>query len=196
MERAYSILTSKAFSEDDDKVYVEGIASTPTPDRMRDIVEPSGAQFKTPMPLLWQHDHEKPVGHVTFAKPGKDGIPFKAELPRIKEDGNLKLRIDEAIQSLKYRLVAAVSIGFKPLENGYSLMDNGGIHFTEWEWLELSLVTIPANSEAVIQAVKSLDQKHLAAFGRKAAAAQGDPIPGVAGKSFRKPIQLIPARRV
>lgn len=194
MERAYSILTSKAFSEDEDKVYVEGIASTPTPDRMRDIVEPSGAQFKTPMPLLWQHDHEKPVGHVIFAKPEKNGIPFKAELPRVKEEGNLKLRIDEAIQSLKYKLVAAVSIGFKPLE--YSFMDNGGIHFTEWEWLELSLVTIPANSEAVIQAVKSFDQKYLAALSRKAAGDQSDPIPGVSGKSFRKPIQLIPARRV
>lgn len=188
MERAYSVLTSKEFSEDDDKVIVKGIASTPSPDRMRDIVEPMGARFKTPMPLLWQHSHDKPVGHVVFAKPGKNGIPFEAELPKIKEEGNLKLRIDEAIQSLKYKLVAAVSIGFSPIE--FSYMDNGGIHFKEWDWIELSLVTIPANSEAVIQAVKSLDQQYLAALGRKAAGDLGNQSPGVTGKSFRKPIQL------
>lgn len=193
MERAYSILTSKDFSEDDEKVIVKGIASTPTPDRMRDIVEPMGAVFKTPMPLLWQHSHEKPVGHVVFAKPEKKGIPFEAHLPKIKEEGNLKLRVDEAIQSLKYKLVAAVSIGFKSIEHSY--MDNGGIHFTEWEWLELSLVTIPANSEAVIQAVKSLDQKYLAALGRKVAGDPDSQSPGVSGKSFRKPIQIIPASR-
>lgn len=193
MERAYSILTSKDFSEDDEKVIVKGIASTPTPDRMRDIVEPMGARFKTPMPLLWQHSHDKPVGHVVFAKPEKKGIPFEAELPKIKEEGNLKLRIDEAIQSLKYKLVAAVSIGFKPVE--FSYMDNGGIHFTEWEWLELSLVTIPANSEAVIQAVKSLDQKYLAALSRKDAGDPDGQTPGVSGKLFRKPIQLTRANR-
>lgn len=57
---------------------VEGVASTPTADRMGDVVEPMGAKFQTPMPLLWQHEHDKPVGHVTFAKPTKAGIPFKA----------------------------------------------------------------------------------------------------------------------
>lgn len=190
MERAYSILNTKDFNEDDDKVYIEGIASTPSPDRMRDIVEPMGAKFKAPMPLLWQHEHDKPVGHMTFAKPSKDGIPFKGELPKIKEPGRLKDRIDEAIQSLKYKLVAAVSIGFNPIE--YSFMDDGGIHFQSWEWLELSLVTIPAQSEAVITAVKSADRKAWAASGRKSESLIALP-PGVSGKHI-KPVMLIPRR--
>jgi hypothetical protein len=46
---------------------------------MGDVVEPMGAQFKNPMPLLWQHDSQ-PVGQVTFGKPTKDGIPFEARL--------------------------------------------------------------------------------------------------------------------
>lgn len=184
--RAYSVLETKAMSEDEDKLFIEGIASTPTPDRMRDIVEPMGARFKTPMPLLWQHNHDMPIGHVTFAKPEKTGIPFKAEIPKIKEAGSLKDRIDEAIQSIKYKLVAAVSIGFRPIEDAYEFMENGGIRFKEWEWYELSAVTIPANSEAVITAIKSVDQQHLPSH-RTEVKSQDD-TPTVVG---RRPIQLI-----
>ena len=188
MNRAYTFLDIKAMDDDGEYVTVKGIASTPTPDRMDDIVDPMGAKFKTPMPLLWQHQHDKPVGHVTFAQPNKDGIPFEAQIPRIKEAGTLKDRVDEAIQSLKYRLVAAVSIGFSPIKDAYEFMENGGIHFKEWEWLELSLVTIPANSEAIISAVKSIDQTHLPASGLRMARPV-EKSPGVTGKK-RKPILL------
>lgn len=192
MDRAYSILQPKGWSEDDDKVYIEGIASTPTPDRMGDSVDPLGAQFKAPMPLLWQHDSSKPVGRMTFAKPDKSGIPFKAEIPKVKEEGALKMRVDEAIQSLKYKLVSAVSIGFRIMEDGYEVMENGGLNIKRWEWLELSLVTIPANSEAVLSAVKSLDREAMSASGRKELIGHRETTPGDSGK--RKPILLIPRR--
>ena len=116
------------------------------------------------MSLLWQHNAEKPVGTVEFAKPTQSGIPFKARLAKIDEPGTLKDRVDEAWQSLKAGLVRAVSIGFRSIEHSY--MESGGVHFLKWEWLELSLVTIPANSDAVITAVKHLDQQHIAAVGR------------------------------
>jgi len=166
MDRAYTLLDIKEMDEQPEFVHIRGVASTPTPDRMGDVVEPMGAQFKTPMPLLWQHNHEAPVGHVTFAKPTKDGIPFEAKIPRVAEAGRLKDRVDEALHSLKYQLVSAVSIGFRAVENGYEVMKSGGLRFKQWEWLELSLVTIPANSEAVIHAVKSIDRNHLAALGK------------------------------
>jgi hypothetical protein len=67
-------------------------------------------------------------------------------------------------------------------------MENGGIHFKEWEWMELSLVTIPANSEAIISAVKSIDQTHLPASGLRMARPV-EKSPGVTGKK-RKPILL------
>src|SRR5688572_30676441 len=113
MNRAYSLIEIKRVSED--QRTIEGIASTPTPDRMNDIVEPLGAVFKTPMPLLWQHDSRQPVGHVTWAKATKEGIAFKAVLAKTDEPGNLKNRLDEAWQSLKIGLVRAVSIGFSAL---------------------------------------------------------------------------------
>lgn len=196
MDRAYSILDVKAQTEDDDFVYVEGIASTPTTDRMGDSVDPMGAKFATPMPLLWQHRHDMPVGNMTLATPTKKGIPFTAQIPKIKEAGTLKDRVDEAIHSIQYGLVKAVSIGFSILEGGYEVMDNGGLDIKSWEWLELSLVTIPANSEAVITAVKSADQASLSALGHKGNL-DDDSAPGVTGKkALKRPIQLIPRREL
>lgn len=194
MKRAYSILTTKAMEDFVDHVQIEGIASTPTVDRQGDIVDPMGAKFVTPMPLLWQHDSHKPVGHMTFAKPTSKGIPFRAEIPKIAEAGTLKDRVDEAIQSLKYGLVSAVSIGFRIIENGYELMDNGGWNIKEWEWMELSLVTIPANSEAVISAVKSADHLALSTLGQRCDQVRVSVPPGVSGKTkaARRPILIIP----
>ena len=113
MNRAYSLLDVRAF--DDATRQIEGIASTPSPDRYGDVVEPLGAQFSLPMALLWQHNAEKPVGTVEFAKPTKSGIPFSARLAKIEEPGTLRDRVDEAWQSLKAGLVRAVSIGFRSI---------------------------------------------------------------------------------
>ena len=179
MERAYSLLEIKAVREEER--VIEGIASTPEADRMGDVVEPMGAQFKLPMPLLWQHFHDEPVGWVEFAKPTKDGIPFKARFAPTKDlpEGNLKTRLEDAWHSVRMKLVRAVSIGFRALE--YSFMDGGGIRFTQWEWLELSAVTIPANASATITTIKSIDRKLLAASGQSGEGGRGD-TPGVSGQ--------------
>ena len=181
MDRAYSLLTERSFSENDKFVVVEGIATTPNPDRVDDEVDPLGAQFALPMKLLLQHDHDKPVGNMTFAKPEPKGIPFRAEIPRVTEPGRVKDRVDEAIHSLKYNLISAVSIGFRPLEIEH--LKSGGVRFTKWLWYELSLVTIPANADAVITAVKSLDRVYLqSALGqRQLGSGVKLVVPGVSG---------------
>jgi HK97 family phage major capsid protein/HK97 family phage prohead protease len=161
-DRAYSILHVRDVN--DDARVIEGIASTPATDRVGDIVEPMGAKFALPMPLLWQHDAWQPVGHVEFAKPTKNGIPFRATIANIAEPGKLRDRVEEAWQSVKAGLVRAVSIGFRSLEHEF--MEGGGIRFRTWEWLELSLVTIPANADATITTVRSIDAELRAATGR------------------------------
>ena len=165
MNRAYSVLNIKAL--DDEQRVITGVATTPSPDRVGDVVEPMGVEFKNPLPLLWQHEHDKPVGTVQFDQPTEKGITFTARLADVKDEGKLKDRIDEAWQSLKANLVRGVSIGFRPIE--YSWLDEGGIRFIKSEVFELSLVTIPANAEATINTIKSLDRKQLAAQGKKAA---------------------------
>jgi HK97 family phage major capsid protein/HK97 family phage prohead protease len=173
MNRAYSILTVKAVEED--KRIIRGVATSPSPDRVGDVVEPLGVSFKNPMPLLWQHDAHKPVGLVKFDKPTKAGITFEAELPSIDEPGTLKDRVDEAWQSVKAGLVAAVSIGFRALE--YSRLDDGGLRFLKSEVMELSLVTIPANADATITAIKQFDLGAPAASGLDGAAVEVPPAP-------------------
>ncbi len=162
MKRAYSLFTVK--SVDEEQRVIEGIATTPSTDRMGDIVEPEGAQFKLPLPLLWQHDSKQPVGEVVAAKATPDGITFQAQFAKIPEPGPLKDRIDAAWQSIKYKLVKGMSIGFNPIESS-QIKDTWAEHFLKWEWLELSCVTIPANVDASITSIKSADQALLAASG-------------------------------
>lgn len=157
MQRANSLLEVRTVTDSDEFFIVSGIASTPTPDRYEDIVEPLGARFKTPMPFLLYHNSTLPVGNMTFAKPTKAGIPFEAKIPKVKEAGVVKDRVDEAIHSLKYKLIGAVSIGFRAIKGAYELLESGGIRFKEWEWLELSLVTVPAQADAVITGFKTMD---------------------------------------
>jgi HK97 family phage major capsid protein/HK97 family phage prohead protease len=184
MNRAYSLLTVKAV--DDEKRIIRGMATTPTPDRVGDVVEPKGVKFQNPMPLLWQHKHDQPVGWAHFYKATDDGIAFEAKLPPANEaSGKLGERIQEAWESVKLGLVRGVSIGFKALE--YSFMEKGdGIHFLETEVMELSLVTIPANAEATITSIKALDAPLLAATGHEAAGARPTKPSGVTEKPTRK----------
>jgi HK97 family phage prohead protease len=148
--RAYSVLTVK--SVDEEKRIIRGVATTPTVDRVGDIIDPLGVKFDNPLPLLWQHEHDKPIGSVKFDKPTKAGINFEAEIASTDEPGTLKDRLDEAWQSIKMGLVRAVSIGFRAIE--YAFMDSGGVRFVETEVYELSAVTIPANADALITEIK------------------------------------------
>ena len=156
MDRMYSVLTVKGM--DDEERVITGIATTPTPDRVGDVVEPLGVSFKNPLALLHQHDHRSPVGTVTFDAPTAKGITFTARMPKITEPGPLKDRVDTAWGEVKSGLVRAVSIGFRALEDGYEVMKSGGYRFLKTEVVELSLVTVPAQSDAVIQTVKSIDR--------------------------------------
>lgn len=181
--RAYSVLSVKSI--DEDRRVIKGVATTPTPDRMGDIVDPLGVKFENPLAFLWQHQHDKPIGTVKFDKPTKTGIAFEAEIahPDTVESQGLKDRLQEAWDSVKTGLVRAVSIGFRPLE--YAFMDNGGIRFSETEVYELSAVTIPANSEALISTIKSLDATARKAAGVPDPESPAPPAPAAIGKSVR-----------
>lgn len=183
MNRAYSVLEIKAVAEEGKRAF-KGIASTPATDRSGDIVEPKGAQFKLPIPLLWQHDSRDPIGWVTAAKVTDKGIEIEGEVADIEEEGPLKERLATAWQMLKSGLVRGLSIGFNSIE--YSrIEDTYSYRFLKWEWLELSAVTIPANQEASITAIKSADMDQRAALGPKQIPYVRIP-PGVTGTKARK----------
>ena len=152
--RAYAVFETKAL--DEKRRIFTGWATTPAPDRVQDTIDPMGATFKNPLVLLHQHRHDAPIGSVKFDKPTAKGIQFTAEIPVIDEPGPLKDRVDTAWGEIKAGIVRAVSIGFRPIKHAYR--EDGGIDFQEVEIYELSTVSVPANAQAVISAIKSLDK--------------------------------------
>lgn len=183
MNRAYATLAIKGTTESNGKRLFSGVASTPSTDRSGDIVEPKGAVFKLPIPLLWQHDSRQPIGWITSAKVTDKGIEVEGEVASIDEDGTLKSKLTEAWQMLKAKLVRGLSIGFNPIEHA-RIDGTYGQRFLKWEWLELSAVTIAANQDASITAIKSADRLLLAASGHGQQEGRGV-YPGVSGTKYQ-----------
>ena len=154
MKQAYCLLNVKTI--DVEQRIIRGVATTPEPDRMGDVVEPLGAKFRNPLPLLWAHKHDEPVGTVELHKPTAQGIRFTARLPKDIElsQGPLRDRVSEAWDAVRTGIVKGVSIGFRPLDS--ENIRAGGVRFKSFEIHELSLVSVPANANAVIDEVKRL----------------------------------------
>ena len=180
LNRAYALLEIKGV--DDDARIITGMATTPTADRLQDVVEPRGAQFKLPIPFLWQHDSGQPIGHVTHAKVTKSGIEIVAKIAK-----GVTAEIDRAWALIKAGLVPGLSIGFKAIEHEF-ITETKGIRFIKWDFLELSAVTIPANAECTIATVKSIDTAQRAASGqaKPRSVVHLNP-PGASGSSQPKP---------
>ena len=178
LDRAYALLDIKAF--DDVGRTIAGLASTPTPDRKGDILEPLGATFAPIIPLLLHHDRERPVGEATLTAT-RDGIAFTATFPPDAKlpPGAVRDRVLEALHSVQAGLIRGVSIGFRPLADGVKMLKSGGLHLLRTEICELSLVTVPANVETTIRTIKSFDLPHLAASGRTPPGVSGRPRLGV-----------------
>jgi len=154
-DQAYSILSIK--SVDEERRTFSGTATSPKLDSDGDIVEPLGVQYTNPTPLLLFHDRERPVGSVNFHPPTADGVNFTASIPKIAEPGTLQNRVDEAWQSVKHRLIGGVSVKIAAKRDWVKQLQGGGIHWLKSQIRELSLVTFPANSDATIHTIKSLD---------------------------------------
>jgi HK97 family phage prohead protease len=155
MNRAYSLLRIKAV--DEDRRIITGIATTPETDRSGDQVMPTGAKFRLPLPLLFQHDPLSPIGVVESATVTASGIEIVARIAKGVTD-----RIEEAWRLIKAGLVRGLSIGFRSLDDE-RLPNSYGTLFKAFEILEISAVTIPANASATIQTVKSIDSRQRAA---------------------------------
>lgn len=164
IQRAWSTLEIKAMGDANGKRTFTGIATTPSTDRMGDIVEPKGMQIKLPTPLLWQHNSSDPVGWVNSAKVTDAGITVTCEIANVAEPGPLQDRLNTAWQMLTSGLVRGLSIGFNSIES-QQIDGTWGLRFVKTELLELSCVTVPANQDCSINAIKSIDARALAAIG-------------------------------
>lgn len=142
-----TFLAVKALEREDGR-WIEGWATTGREDRVGDIVVPEGATYALPLPLLFAHKHDEPIGSVVRAEVTKAGIRIRAKLT----EG--VARAEEVWKLLQDGALTAVSIGFQALK--HSALPSGGLRFDKWEWHELSVVSVPANPDARISVAKCM----------------------------------------
>lgn len=129
------------------------VATDSSVDRDGEIIDSNGWDFnnflKNPV-LLWAHDYrEEPVGKVTGLQKDGDRVLFSAELAvGISEKAT---RIYELFQK---GFLNAFSVGFIPKEwkDGVNEMGKAVRTFTKTELLEISVVPVPANANALVMA--------------------------------------------
>jgi len=132
-------------------------------DRDGDILRASGVDFtnfmKNPVFLSFHNSREFPLGKVT--KFWVEGNSVKAivyfptieELSTNPEQASEKAKlVDFCFHCYKTGMLNAVSVGFIPLEWTET---KDGYDITKWELLEFSAVAVPANQDAIAEAVKS-----------------------------------------
>lgn len=131
------------------------IASTNSVDRHGEVVDNNGwdlKAFKKNPVILWAHDHSEPaIG--TAKKVWVDGTGKKAKLmiQPILHDLTDKAKAIKAL--VDQGIIKTLSVGFRPLESP------DGITFTQNELLEVSMVNVPANADAMMMAYKSLKKE-------------------------------------
>lgn len=143
---------------------VEFIASTDSVDRQGESIDAQGwdlSNLGKNLPLLWAHnDRELPIGKVVTARVEGNALIAGVEFAD---------KISEFAKTVKQMVVDgflnAVSVGFMP-----KAFDNEGKMVSQ-ELLELSVVNIPANQDALrasafIEFQKSLDLEEKAEWDR------------------------------
>lgn len=151
------------FTEDMGNRTVRFTISKEVVDRDGDILRASGVDFtnymKNPVFLSFHNSREFPLGKVT--KFWVEGNSVKADVyfPTIEElstnpeqaSEKAKL-VDFTYNCYKTGMLNAVSVGFIPLE---WIETEKGFDILKWELLEFSAVAVPANQDAIAEAVKS-----------------------------------------
>ena len=185
--RAWALLETKSI--DEEHRIVRGIATTPSTDRVGDQVMPRGATIPDHLPVLSQHDQDAPIGHMFKHRVTPTGIEVEIQ---IAKDTGLGY-VEKAWKQIKSGLVRGLSIGFRGTE--VEALKDGGLKFIKWDWLELSAVTIPANAEATITAVKKFDVERKSADGDPPAMSEGDQAASGTDKLKRARHAIIGAKR-
>ena len=141
-------------------------------DRDGDILRASGVDFsnymKNPVFLSFHNSREFPLGKVIkFWVEGNEvkAIVYFPTIEELSTDPNnasekAKL-VDFTYHCYKTGMLNAVSVGFIPIEwieteNGYDIL--------KWELLEFSAVAVPANQDAIAEAVKSFGNDFAKSF--------------------------------
>lgn len=146
--------TCEVRAVDDESRSLDFTISTDSVDRMGDTISVDGWKLdsyrKNPV-VLWAHDSSSlPVAKASNIRVEDGKLKARAEfMPR-----EISGMADAVYLSLKRGFLSATSVGFIPIKYAFSEEDGRsfGIDFIEQELLEFSVVPVPANAEALIEA--------------------------------------------
>ncbi|MDP4024452.1 HK97 family phage prohead protease [Methylobacterium sp. NEAU 140] len=141
----------------------EGYGSTfgGEPDAYGDVIAPgaytaslAAHQAKGTMPkLFWQHDADQPIGKWVGAREDGHGLLMQGKLNMDVQRGR------EAHALLKAGDIDGLSIGYRIRE--YSVDTDSGVWTLEkLDLVEVSIVSVGANENAVVQSVKAAKAAH------------------------------------
>lgn len=142
---------TKSEDEDEDLV-ISGHASTNDEDRMGDIIisdawKKSGAldnYLKNPVVLAF-HDMSQPIGKTTSHEVDSKGLKITAKISKVA---------DNIITLIKEGILSAFSVGFSIKDADYD-HESGIFIIKELELFEVSVVSIPANQNALFSVEKN-----------------------------------------
>lgn len=133
---------------------LEAVLTERMVDRDSEVVEPAGARlenFKKNPVMPWGHQSfDPPIGYWSDIKQTKERITAKGHfLPEGKS-----ARADEVFACFETGVLRSFSIGFDPIAISDETVLEGqkGATITDWELLEASPVTIPANPGSLVKA--------------------------------------------
>lgn len=150
----------KSFEPDDQQGVFTGMASTyGNVDLDGDIIEPGAfgralSAKGDSYPLLYQHDHSAPIGLIKISET-QQGLVAAGEL-------NLEVQAArEARALMRQGALRSMSVGF--MIQDYEINRDAGKGYRrlikQAELLEVSIVTFPANQQALVASVKALTKE-------------------------------------
>lgn len=133
-------------------LYIEGYANTVDKDRVGDVILPIAFQKSLPTyldnpVLLYQHNWENIIGKVVHAEITEKGLFIKAVISNADDCKDVRLKIREGI-------LCTLSIGYNEVDSSYNNATETRV-VKELDLLEISVVTIPANTQSKFKPVEA-----------------------------------------
>ncbi|MFQ3595669.1 MAG: HK97 family phage prohead protease [Sphingomonadaceae bacterium] len=117
-----------------------------TPDRGGDIVRRGAfAGGRADVPLLWQHEVDRPIGRVFSLVEDAHGLRMEAGISPACRDGR------DALALLRSGAVTGLSFGYRVKQARAA--PGGGRELLRIELLECSVVTLPMHERARVTAI-------------------------------------------
>jgi HK97 family phage prohead protease len=154
--RQCSLSEVRSISTDDDELW-SAVVSTPTIDSYNSVLHQDGISLDRfrKNPIVYR-DHgwmsgELPIGQVLSITPGDSTTTAVFRLARGVEPA-------ESVRTLMSQgIYRAMSVGFMATETEWRKGDvDDVLHVLKWDLLEISVVGIPANPDAIISPLRSM----------------------------------------